>query len=86
MPLEEVYVAFMLNLGILIGVYIAIYLIGYPLAMTLFIFLFYRFMAGASWVASVVAGAAGLGFMAVASHVLGMDWPEGLIALPWPLG
>lgn len=86
MPMAEVYWAFMVYVGILVGVYISIYLIGYPLALSLFIILFYRLMAGAGWVASMIAGAAGLGFMALASHVLGMDWPEGLLKLPWPLG
>ncbi len=86
MPMAEVYVAFLVYMGIIIGVYLGIYLIGYPLALTLFIFLFYRFMAGAGWLTSLIAGAAGLGFMAVASHVLGMSWPAGLIILPWPLG
>jgi hypothetical protein len=85
-PMAEVYVAFLLYMGIIVGVYIGIFLIGYPLAMSLFIFLFYRFMAGAGWLTSLVAGAAGLGFMALASHLLGMYWPEGLITLPWPLG
>ena len=37
-------------------------------------------------VLSVVAGCAGLGFLALASNVLGMDWPAGLLKLPWPLG
>jgi len=86
MPMAEVYVAFMVYVGIIIGVYIGIYVIGYPLALTLFIFIFYRFMAKAGWTASIIAAAAGLGFMALASNVLGMDWPEGLIVLPWPLG
>jgi hypothetical protein len=86
MPMAEVYVAFLINVGIIVGVYLGIYLVGYPLSLTLFIFLFYRFMANAGWVASSIAGAAGLGFMALASHVLGMDWPEGLLVLPWPLG
>jgi hypothetical protein len=86
MPMTEVYGAFLIYMGIIIGVYIGIYLIGYPLAMSLFIFLFYRFMANAGWIPSLVAGAAGLGFMALASHALGMYWPEGLITLPWPLG
>jgi hypothetical protein len=86
MPMAEVYRAFIIFIGILVGVYLSIYVIGYPLAMTLFIFIFYRFMANASWLTSLVAGAAGLGFMALASHVLGMYWPEGLITLPWPLG
>ena len=86
MPMAEVYGAFLVYLGIIVGVYLGIYVIGYPLAMSLFIFLFYRFMAGAGWITSLVAGATGLGFMALASHVLGMYWPEGLITLPWPLG
>jgi hypothetical protein len=33
-----------------------------------------------------VAGGLGLGFLALASSVMGMDWPEGLLNLPWPLG
>jgi len=86
MPMAEVYRAFLIYVGIIAGVYIVIYLTGYPVALTLFIFLFYRFMAGASWIASFIAGAAGLGFMALASRVLGMYWPEGLLRLPWPLG
>lgn len=86
MPMAEVYVAFTLYMAMIIGVYVFIYLIGYPLAMTLFIGLFYRLVAKAGWVASAIAGGAGLGFMALASHVLGMDWPQGLLDLPWPLG
>ena len=86
MPMAEVYGAFLIYVGIIIGVYIVIYLIGYPVAMTLFIIIFYRFMANAGWLGSLIAGAAALGFMALASHVLGMYWPEGLIVLPWPLG
>lgn len=85
-PMAEVYAAFLVYVGIIVGVYLGIYLVGYPLSLTLFVFLFYRFMANAGWMASLVAGAAGLGFMALASHVLGMDWPEGLLTLPWPLG
>ena len=86
MPMEEVWRRFGLYVGIIIGLYLVVYLIGYPLAMTIFIFLFYRYIAKASWVASLIAGAAGLGFLSVASKVLGMDWPVGLLKLPWPLG
>ena len=86
MPMAEVYGAFLIYVGIIIGVYIVIYLIGYPVAMTLCSIIFYRFMANAGWLGSLIAGAAALGFMALASHVLGMYWPEGLISLPWPLG
>jgi len=86
MPMEQVWRRFGMYVGIIVGVYVFIYLIGYPLTMTLFILLFYRLIAKASWIAALIAGAAGLGFLAVASRVLSMDWPEGLIKLPWPLG
>lgn len=86
MPIVEVWRRFGFYVGIIVGVYICIYLIGYPLTLTLFILLFYRMIAKASWTASCIAGAAGLGFLALASNVLGMDWPEGLLKLPWPLG
>lgn len=86
MPMAVVWRRFCLYVGIILVVYIFIYLIGYPLALSLFICLFYRFIAKAKWVASIIAGVAGLGFLALASHLLGMDWPEGLVQLPWPLG
>lgn len=85
-PIEEVWRRFGFYLALLLILYGCIYLIGYPLALTLFILLFYRRIARASWMVSILAGAAGLGFLALASHVLGMDWPEGLLRLPWPLG
>mgnify|MGYP001814832121 FL=1 len=86
MPLAVVWKRFGFYIGIILGVYVFIYLIGYPLAISLFICLFYRLVAKAKWVASIVAGCAGLGFLTLASNVLGMDWPEGLLKLPWPLG
>lgn len=86
MPMDVVWQRFGLYVGIILAVYVFIYIIGYPLAMTLFICLFYRHIAGAKWWTSIIAGCAGLGFLALASHVLGMDWPAGLIKLPWPLG
>jgi hypothetical protein len=86
MPMAVVWQRFGLYLGIILVVYAFIYIIGYPLAISLFICIFYRKIAGAKWMTSIIAGAAGLGFLALASKVLGMDWPEGLIKLPWPLG
>jgi hypothetical protein len=38
----------------------------------LFIILFYRLMVKASWIASMVAGCTGFGFLAPASKVPGM--------------
>ena len=86
MPMSVVWQRFGLYVGIILGLYVSIYIIGYPLAVSLFIGLFYRLIAKAKWVTSVVAGCAGFGFLAMASKVLGMGWPEGLIKLPWPLG
>jgi hypothetical protein len=86
MPMTEVWKRFGFYVGIILAVYVLIYLIGYPLALSLFICLFYRLVAKARWVSSIIAGCAGLGFLALASHLLGMDWPEGLLKLPWPLG
>lgn len=86
LPLTVVWRRFGLYIAIILGVYLGIFLIGYPLALSLFILLFYRLIAKANWTAAVIAGCAGLGFLALASCVLGMDWPQGLIKLPWPLG
>jgi hypothetical protein len=86
MPMSAVWQRFGLYVGIILGVYVFIYIIGYPVAMSLFICLFYRLVAKARWIASIVAGCAGFGFLTLASKVLGMGWPEGLIKLPWPLG
>jgi len=85
-PMSVVWRRFGLYIGIILAVYVFIYFIGYPLTMSLFICLFYRIVAKAKWVVSIVAGVAGLGFLALASNLLGMDWPAGLIKLPWPLG
>jgi len=85
-PIAEVWQRFAFYLSLIIGLYGCIYIVGYPLAMSAFVFLFYRWVAGASWKASIIATAAALIFLAIASRVLGMDWPQGLIHLPWPLG
>ena len=70
--------------------YIGIWLVGYPIAMSAFVALFYRFSVRARWIYACVAGGAALGFIACVANLLNMTWPEGLIskfiALPWPLG
>ncbi len=86
MPIAVVWRRFGTYVGIILGVYACIYLIGYPLTMSFFIFLSYRLITKTKWVTALVAGGAGFGFLALASHTLGMDWPAGLIKLPWPLG
>ncbi|SDO56679.1 hypothetical protein [Desulforhopalus singaporensis] len=83
-----------LKAGLLIGVVIALYggiwLIGYPLAMSIFVVLVYRFIARAKLINSCIAGMAALGFIAFVAKMLNVSWPEGLIQklvnLPWPLG
>lgn len=86
MPMSRVWRRFGFYVGLIGLTYILIYLVGYPLSMMLFIVLFYRFVAKTTWSISLIAGAAGLGFLALTSRLLGMDWPKGLIQLPWPLG
>lgn len=86
LPMSVVWRRFGFFIGVLLAVYLFIYLVGYPLAMCLFICFFYRYVAKAKWWVCLVSSLAGLGFLALASHVLGMDWPAGLIRLPWPLG
>ena len=86
MPMSRVWRRFLFFVGVILALYAATYVIGYPVAITLLIFLFYRQIAEASYPASFIAAAAGLGFLALASKVLNMSWPEGLIKLPWPLG
>ena len=49
-PMSVVWRRFGLYVGIILVVYGFIYLIGYPLAMSLFIGLFYRLIAKANWV------------------------------------
>jgi hypothetical protein len=71
---------------LLLIVYVGIWLIGYPLSITIFILLFYRYVTKTSWLAALIAGSAGMGFLMLTSRILNMDWPVGLIALPWPLG
>jgi hypothetical protein len=86
MPMSAVWRRFGFFVGIILALYLSIFVIGYPLAVSLFIGLFYKQVAKVGWVPSIVAAGAGFAFLAMASKVLGMGWPEGLIKLPWPLG
>lgn len=83
---DIVWMRFSIYIFTIIALYAMIWIMGYPLSITMYILIFYRFMAKASWTGSCIAAAAGMAFLAVASRVLGMDWPQGLIVLPWPLG
>lgn len=85
-PIGLVWKRFFFYLALLVVLYVFIWVSGYPLTMMLFIFLFYRFLAKASWRTSVIAGLGGLAFLALTSRVLNMVWPEGLFRLPWPFG
>jgi hypothetical protein len=84
--MSEVLTKFSVFIGIIILLYGFIWLIGYPLSLTIFIIVLYRFLSGTKWHWALAAGLAGLGFLALVSKLLYMDWPEGIIRLPWPLG
>lgn len=84
--MSDVLQRFSIFFGVMIGLYALVWLIGYPLGITLFIIILYRYIARAKWRWAIVAGLAGLGFLALVSKLLYMDWPEGIIKLPWPLG
>jgi hypothetical protein len=71
---------------VIIVLYALVWLIGYPLSITLFIIILYRYVTRTKWHWAIVAGLAGLGFLALVSKLLYMDWPEGIFKLPWPLG
>ena len=86
MPMTLVWQRFSFYISLILILYAAIYVIGYPVSMTLFIALFYRRIAKASVKVSLIAACGGFIFLTVASKVLGMEWPQGLIVLPWPLG
>jgi hypothetical protein len=84
--MSEVLRKFLVYIFVILGLYGCIWLIGYPLSITAFIVLLYRYLAGAKWHWALAAGLCGLGFLALVSRLLYMDWPQGLIKLPWPLG
>jgi hypothetical protein len=66
--------------------YLGIWLIGYPLSITTFIIVFYRFIGKTDWVLASVIGIIGFDFIILVSEIMTLDWPAGLIPLPWPLG
>jgi len=86
MPMADVWKRFSFFISLIFALYAAIYIIGYPVAMSVFIGLFYSRIGKASLKVSAIAGLCGFGFLTLASKVLGMDWPKGLIQLPWPFG
>ena len=84
--MSEVLRRFSVFVMVIIVLYVFIWLIGYPLSITLFIIILYRYITRTQWHWAIVAGLAGLGFLALVSKLLYMDWPEGVVKLPWPLG
>ena len=86
LSMSEVLRRFSVFVGVIIALYALVWLIGYPLGITLFIIILYRYISRTKWHWAIVAGLAGLGFLALVSKLLYMDWPEGIFKLPWPLG
>jgi hypothetical protein len=84
--MSEVLQKFSVFVVVIVVLYAFIWLIGYPLSITLFIIILYRYVAASKWHWAILAGLAGLGFLALVSRLLYMDWPEGVLKLPWPLG
>ena len=89
-PHTEVWKRAAFFIGLFGALYVGIWVAGFPLAMSLFVALFYRQVARASLLSSGLAGAAALGFMALVAKLMNVGWPEGLLSLivdlPWPLG
>ena len=86
LPMSDVLRRFSVFIVVIIVLYALVWLIGYPLGITLFIIILYRYITRTKWHWAIVAGLAGLGFLALVSKLLYMDWPEGIFKLPWPLG
>ena len=84
--MSQVLIKFLFFVAVMIILYGAIWLIGYPLSITIFIVVMYRYLSETKWTWALIAGLAGLGFLALVSKLLYMDWPEGIFKLPWPLG
>ena len=85
-PMTEAWLKVLVYVGFILILYICTWIIGYPVSITLFIILFYRYITKTGWIGACIAGGFGLGFLALVSKLLYMDWPEGIIHLPWPLG
>jgi hypothetical protein len=86
LAMSDVLRRFSVFIVVMIVLYALVWLIGYPLGITLFIIILYRYVSKTKWHWAIVAGLAGLGFLALVSKLLYMDWPEGILKLPWPLG
>ena len=86
MPMADVWTRLVVYVGFILTLYLGIWIIGYPLSITFFIIVFYRYATKTGWIGALIAGAAGLGFLALVSKLLSMHWPEGLIRFPWPFG
>jgi hypothetical protein len=86
LAMSDVLQRFAVFMMVMIVLYAVVWLIGYPLSITLFIIILYRYVCRTKWHWAIVAGLAGLGFLALVSKLLYMDWPEGILKLPWPLG
>jgi putative tricarboxylic transport membrane protein len=75
--------AWFMGLLILSGIF------GLVIALSLFLFGFFRFRAGLSWAKAAVYSASGIAFMLFLAWVLNRDFPPGLlqhfVSLPWPL-
>ncbi|WP_114967111.1 tripartite tricarboxylate transporter permease [Alkalilacustris brevis] len=64
-------------------------LAGFVIGATLFLIGFFKYRARLSWLWSLIAAAAGIGFILFLASSLGRDFPPGLlqayVSLPWPL-
>lgn len=85
-PMTAVWLRLIMYVGFILILYLGIWIIGYPLSITFFIIVFYRYATKIGWIGALIAGAAGMGFLALVSKLLSMSWPEGLIRVPWPFG
>ena len=72
------------------GLLIATALLGFILALTGFLLLFFRIRARASWIHTCVLSVSGLAFILGMAWMLKRDFPAGwlqtIYTLPWPLG
>jgi hypothetical protein len=74
--------------GWILGLLAATALFGFVLGVFVYISAFLRVKARVAWRKAVLAAAGALVALAVLSHVLVLDYPEGLlqhlVAMPWP--
>lgn len=71
------------------GLIAATWFVGFILALTGFLIVFFRVRAGASWRKTLILTAAGIAFMLLMAGALNRDFPpgllQGMVDLPWPL-